>query len=133
MRRHTILMLSFAVSACATNGSGDGGLTIETTSKGQVLIGASCVAQTSAGNWNVTTPGVIYGVRPVSDLHVVCNKTGYRTSELIYRPEIHSGASLGIGLGGGSRRAGVGLGMSVPIAAGHGDYPARVTVDMNAQ
>jgi hypothetical protein len=131
--RHTILMLSFAVTACATNGSGDGSLAVDTTSRGQILAGASCVVKTDAASWTVITPAIIAGVMPTSDLRVVCDKPGYRTSELIYKPDARTGGSLGIGVGSGGRHTGVGFGFNMPIATGNGGYPARVTVDMNPQ
>lgn len=132
--RRSILILSLALAACATTGSGGGDITLETTSKGQPLAGATCVVHTGAGNWTVATPGTVVVGRPSGDLHVVCDKPGYRTSELIYKPSSgYSGSSMGIGVGGGSGHVGMGVGLSFPLMLGGGSYPARITVEMNPE
>lgn len=132
--RRSILILSLALAACATTGSGGGNIALETTSKGQPLAGATCVIHTGAGNWTVATPGTVVVGRPSGDLHVVCDKPGYRTSELIYKPSSgYSGSSMGIGVGGGSGHVGMGVGLSFPIMLGGGSYPARITVEMNSE
>lgn len=133
--RYSILILSLALAACATTGSGSGVIMLETTSKGQPLTGANCVIHTGAGNWTVATPGTVVVGSPSGDLHVVCDKPGYRTSELIYKPSSggYPGSSLGIGVGGGGGHVGMGVGLSFPIMLGGGAYPARITVEMNPQ
>jgi hypothetical protein len=131
--RHLILLLPIVLAACATTGSSGGSIAIETASRGQALPGANCNVSTNAGNWNVITPAVVAVGSASGDLHVVCNKDGYRTSEMIYRPSSPLGSSVGLGVGGGGEHVGVGVGLSFPILLGGGTYPSRVTVDLNAQ
>lgn len=130
--RHLILLVPFALAACATTGAGGrGGLTIDTVSGGQQVAGASCAVSTNEGTWNVVTPASIEGVSPSGDLRVVCNKPGYRTSEVIQRPSNPLGSSVGLGVGGGGGNVGVGVGLNFPIRVGGGSYPSRVTVELN--
>ncbi|HJV85758.1 MAG TPA: hypothetical protein VJ698_09795 [Noviherbaspirillum sp.] len=131
--RHLILLLSLALAACATTGSSGGSISIDTTSGGKTLPGARCAVTTGAGNWNVTTPATVMVGNPSGDLRIVCNKEGYRTSEVLYRPSSPVGSSVGVGAGGGSGHVGMGVGLSFPINLGGGTYPSRVTVDMNPQ
>jgi hypothetical protein len=131
--RHLVLLLPIALVACATTGSSGGRIAIETGSHGQTLAGANCSVSTNAGNWNVTTPAVVAVGSASGDLRVVCNKDGYRTSEMIYRPSSPLGSSVGLGIGGGGEHVGVGVGLSFPILLGGGTYPSRVAVDLNAQ
>ena len=100
---------------------------------GQPLPGASCTVSTASGSWNVVTPATVQIGSPNGDLHVVCNKDGFRTSELLFKPSSTSGSSLGLGVGGGGGHVGVGLGMSMPITMGSGSYPSRVSVELNPQ
>jgi hypothetical protein len=130
--RHLILLLPLVLTACATTGS-NGAIAIETATRGQPLPGANCVATNNAGSWNVVTPAKIAVGSANGDLHVICNKDGYRTSEMIFRPASPFGSSLGLGAGGGGGHIGVGVGLSVPITLGGGGYPSRITVDMNPQ
>lgn len=132
--RILIPFLSLAIAGCATTGAGSGEIAVDATSKGQALAGASCVVRTGAGSWNVITPAVVNVGGASGDLQVVCDKPGYRTSELVYRPSTgSSGSNVGIGLGGGGSHVGVGVGLSMPISSGGGRYPSRVTIDMNPQ
>jgi hypothetical protein len=132
--RSLMLVLPLALAACATTGPGGGSISIETTAKGQALAGANCVARTNSGSWSVVTPGTIT-VRGVNgNLHVVCDKLGYRTSELIYTPSRgFPGSSVGVGVGGGGSHVGVGVGVSVPVMTGGGGYPREITIEMNPQ
>lgn len=131
--RCSILLLTAVLAACATTGSDNGNVAIETRTGGQQLAGANCVVSTNSGSWNVVTPATVPIGSPNGDLRVVCNKQGYRTAETLYRPSTSSGSSVGLGVGGGGRSVGVGLGMSVPIQLGSRGYPGNVTVDMNPQ
>lgn len=131
--RRLILLLPVALAACATTGSNGGRIAVETVSHGQPLAGANCVASTNTGSWDLMTPATVMVGSANGDLHVVCNKDGYRTSEMIFRPSGPYGSSAGLGVGGGSGHVGVGLGLSVPISLGGGGYPSRVIVDMNPQ
>lgn len=130
--RHLILLVPFALAACATTGSGGGsGMVIDTVSRGEQVTGASCAVSTNAGTWNVVTPATLEGVTPSGNLRVVCNKPGYRTSEVIQGPSNPLGSSVGLGVGGGGGNVGVGVGLNFPIRVGGGNYPSRVTVELN--
>lgn len=131
--RHLILSLPFALAACATTGS-SGNVVIDTVSRGQTLPGANCVVSINRTSWNVTTPITLNVGSADGDLRVVCDKEGYRTSEVIYRPSMPYGSNVGFGIAGGSGgNIGVGLGMSMPVGAARGSYPPSVTVEMNPQ
>lgn len=131
--RYSILLLPLALAACATTGSNGGVVAISTVTKGQDLPGAQCHVSTAAGNWDVITPGSVQIGGAAGDLRVVCNKPGYRTSEVVYKPSSGYGSSLGIGAGGGGGNVGVGVGLSIPVRMGSGGYPADITVTMNPQ
>ena len=131
--RHLILLLPLAIVGCATTGSNGGVITVETASRGQTLAGANCVVSTASGNWNVVTPASLNIGDASGDLRVLCNKDGYRTSEMVYRPSNPYGSSVGLGVGGGGGNVGVGVGLNFPIRLGGGSYPSRVTVDLNPQ
>ena len=126
-----ILSLPIVIASCATTGSGDGIISIETASQGQPLAGANCAVSTNASNWNIVTPASVNVGRANGDLRVLCNKAGFRTSEMVFRPSTPFGSSLGLGVGGGGGHVGVGVGLSFPISLGGGSYPSRVTVDLN--
>ena len=132
MMRYLMLLVPFVLTACATTGPGNSVVSIETTSNGQALPGASCSVNTATGSWNVTTPAAAPIGSPSGDLRVICNKSAYRTSEVIYRPSSPLNSNIGIGLGTGGR-VGVGLGFGIPIGFGGGRYPSRITVDMHLQ
>ncbi|MDB5841686.1 MAG: hypothetical protein JWQ23_3638 [Herminiimonas sp.] len=143
--RYLIMSFSLALAACATPGPGNPNIAIETASGGQFVSGADCQVISSAGNWNVTTPAAVPAANSVGDLRVVCNKPGYRTSEVVYRGNGagsyggygYGGPNVGVGIGGGSGgRVGVGLGIGFPIGGGGGyaaGYPSRILVEMSPQ
>jgi hypothetical protein len=131
--RYLILSLPIALAACATTGSSGGRIAIDTVSGKQPLPGTTCVVSTNGGRWNVVTPGTVMVGGTNGDLHVVCNKSGYRTSEMIFQPSGPYGSSMGLGVGGGGGHVGVGVGLNVPISIGGGGYPSRVTVDLQPQ
>lgn len=128
------LSLSLLLGACATGGQGDGRVSITTASNGQEFGGANCVVTTAAGSWNIVTPATLQLGSANGELRIVCNRVGYRTSELRLPPYGQaSGSSMGVGLGGGSGGVGMGLGFSLPIMTGSGSYPPRVVVNMYQQ
>lgn len=134
--RRLILLLPVVLAACATTGSNGGVIAVDTAARGQALAGAACTVSNYGNTWNVTTPASISVGPPNGDLRVVCNKEGYRTSEVVYRPggSSYSGSSLGVGAGGWGSHVGLGVGVSMPIGAlTPAGYPTRVTVDMNPQ
>lgn len=134
-----ILMLPvlLMLCACATTLPFDGQVEILATSRDQPLTGAECIVTTDSGNWTVQTPGQAPVGAVNGDLRVVCNKAGYRTSEVIHRNSggrLSSGATrVGVGIGGGvgtHSGVGVSLGFGFPVAGGRSDYPSKVIVDM---
>lgn len=131
--RYLVLLLPVALAACATAGSGGRGLTVETASRGQSVGGANCAVSTGGVTWNVVTPATVPIESAGGDLRVVCNKDGYRTSELIVKPSSPVGSSMGVGVGGGSGNVGVGVGLNFPISLGGGGFPSHVTIELNPQ
>lgn len=131
--RYLILLLPMALVACATTGSSGGVIAVETATGGQELAGANCTVSTNSGTWNVVTPASVMVGNANGDLRVVCNKEGYRTSEMIFRPSSPLGSSVGLGAAGGGGNVGVGVGLSFPVSLGGGTYPSRVRVDLNPQ
>jgi len=128
------LSLLLLLGACATGGQGDGRVSFATASNGYEFGGANCVVQTGSGSWNIVTPATLQLGDANGELRIICNRRGYRTSELRLPPYGQSsGKSMGVGLGGGSGGVGVGLGFSLPIMTGGGSYPPRVVVNMYPQ
>lgn len=124
---------AFLLGACATGAGNDGRVSIVTASNGSEFAGANCVVNTNSQTWNIVTPATVMIGNANGDLHVICSKPGYRTSELILPSYGQSGPSVGLGMGGGSGNVGVGLGFSLPISTSGGYYPARVMVTMRPQ
>ena len=94
MKRYRLLSMmtmTLAVGACATPPVSND-LGIETASGGQFLPGANCTVQTVEGIFNVVTPATVPARNTPGDLRVVCDRPGYRTSEVVYR-------GLGYGVG----------------------------------
>jgi len=143
MRFPVAMMLVTAVAAlaaCASSPPTPGKIDVRTTSRSLPLAGADCTVETGAGRWTVVTPGSVVVGQPAGELRVVCNKAGYRSSEVIDRSGFaHGGGSstrLGVGVGGGLGRSsgvGVSLGMGFPFGSVQRGYPAEVVVDMNLQ
>lgn len=132
MIRVSIILTTLLLTACAGLPPYSGKVTILSTSKSQPLEGASCVVETGAGRWTVQTPGIVTVGQPAGDLRVVCEKAGYRTSEVIHRGQGGgSGSRLGVGIAGGSGGGmGISLGMGFPVSGWRHDYPEQVVVDM---
>lgn len=130
--RYMILTLSLLLAACATADPDQGRVSIVSASNGQQFGGASCTVATRGARWNIVTPATLMIGSGDGDLRIICNKAGYRTSELILPPYGQaSGSSVGVGMGGGSGNVGMGLGFSFPIATGSGYYPRQIVVNMN--
>ena len=139
MRRSGLFAMGLALGlgACATAPVSND-LSIETVSRGQPVPGASCTVQLVEGSFTIVTPAVVPARNTSGDLRVVCNKPGYRTSEVLYRggyagyDGYGSRTSLGFGLGGGGGSIGYGIGLGVPIGgASPSSMPASVLVEMN--
>ena len=130
--------LALGLGACATAPVSND-LGIETVSRGQPVSGANCTVQLVEGSFDIVTPAVVPARNTRGDLRVVCNKPGYRTSEVLYRggyagyDGYGSRTSLGFGLGGGGGGVGYGIGLGVPIGGGASpsSMPASVLVEMN--
>jgi hypothetical protein len=131
--RFLLYLLPFVLVACATSGTGNGNIAIETTAGGQSVPGANCTVNTNSGRWNVVTPATAPVGSASGDLRVLCNKAGYRASEVVYRPSTPTNSNVGLGIGGGSGNVGVGLGFGIPIGLGGGRYPSTITVEMSPQ
>lgn len=119
------------LSACVSAGPGQPGIMIETATQGQPLEGATCVATIGSVRWDVKTPAVIAIDGARGDLRIVCDKAGFRTSELIFKPEPGAGTTFSAGVAGGSYGGGGSLGMSFPLGGFSGRYPKRLVLDMN--
>ncbi len=138
MRWTALVFFSLLLAACASRPQRPEGLIdILSTARGQPLAGAECTLQTDAGSWTLQTPGSIDVGQPRGDLWVVCNRDGYRTSEVIIRAPGNAGplggTRVGVGVGGGLGRSsgvGVSLGMGIPFGLLRTRYPSRVVVDM---
>lgn len=126
--RSIVLLFPIALMACATSGS-SGALLVDAISQGQPLAAANCVVANNNATWNVIVPATINIGSVAGDLRVVCSKPGYRTSEVLYAPYKTVNSSLGVGVGGGN----VGIGLNIPVGLSTGNYPSRITVDMNPQ
>ena len=133
------LTLTLALGACVTPPVSND-LAIETASIGQFLPGANCTVQTVEGSFTVVTPATVPVRDTPGDLRVVCDRQGYRTSEVLYRGlgyggyGGYGGSSVGIGLGGGGGNVGFGLGLGIPIGGGaNNSAPSRIVVEMTPQ
>ena len=144
LRRAAVILTVLTLSACATTDDASqaqgGNIEVLAASGGQAVTGAKCVATTAAGRWELTPPAVVPIGAPAGDLRIICNKAGYRTSEVLYRPSpytVGGNSNVGVGIGGGSGNVGVGIGFNIPIGGGArtvpGGYPQRIVVEMNPQ
>lgn len=134
--RHIVYLLPLLLGACASAGSGNGNVAIETASNGQALQGATCVVSNNTGQWNVTTPASAPVGSPNGALRVLCNKPGYRASEVVHEPSYYgsSGSSVGLGVGRIGGHTGGGIGIGIPIGgSGRGGYASSVIVEMHPQ
>ncbi len=145
---HRSLILSLAVvsglsallgGCSSTPQRPEGRIDILTTTQGQPLSGAECTVETGAGSWKLVTPAVAEVGEARGDLRVVCNRAGFRTSEVLIRGGgsgyMPGSTRVGVGLGGGTwgghSGLGISLGFGFPLAGGSRQrYPAQVTVDM---
>jgi hypothetical protein len=133
----SMLTMTLAVGACATPPVSND-LGIETASAGQFLPGANCTVQTVEGSFTVVTPATVPIRNTPGDLRVVCERQGYRTSEVVYRGMGYGGyngygggPSVGLGLGGGGGSVGFGLGLGFPIGGvANNGAPSRIVVEM---
>lgn len=134
--RYFLLLFVVLLSACAT-GSEIRTVQIDTRSGGRPVTGATCLVNFGREGFTVTTPATLQTSGMQGDLQVVCNKPGYRTSELYYRRMQaggYGGPNVGVGLGGGSGGVGLGVGLNFPIQMGaRSDYPPSLTIDLTPQ
>lgn len=138
MRRAVPLVFPLLLAACASQPQRPPGqIEILSTTRGQPLAGAYCAVGTGAGSWTVQTPATVNVGEPRGDLRVVCEREGYRSSEVVIRGGAAGygpGSSrVGVGVGSGMRYGsgvGVSLGFGFPLASGSPRYPAQVVIDM---
>jgi hypothetical protein len=132
MRMVSVLALAAMLGACASAPVSND-VIFETVSRGQPLPDASCLVQTIEGSARISTPARLPLRNTQGDLRVVCDKPGFRTSEVLYRAGLYGAPAGSVGLGvasGGS--VGVGLGFGLPIGGpGPAGIPERVLVEMN--
>ena len=131
MRKVTLIAVSLLAGCAGMSGSRT--LQIDTRSGGQPLAGAVCQVNLGRERFDVTTPARMDVSQAQGDLQVVCNKPGYRTSELYYRATSSSGSSIGLGAGGGGGHVGLGVGLNFPLQTGRSDYPPQLTIDLTPQ
>lgn len=132
MLKRGALLCMLVLGGCAIAPVSDD-IGIESVSAGQALPGANCTVQTAEGSYSVQTPAAVPARHTRGDLRVVCEKAGYRTSEVLYRGlgygTYGNGSSIGLGLGGGGGNVGFGLGFGFPLGGGD-SAPARIVVEM---
>jgi len=134
MWRYAGLLVPLLLIGCASTGPNNGQVYIASAENGQEFGGASCTVLNNTQSWNIVTPTTLSIGGANGELRVVCNRAGYRTSEVRLPPiSSGSGSNVGVGLGGGTGAVGLGLGFRLPISSGGGYYPARVIVNMNRQ
>jgi len=139
--RILILMSSLLLAACASMGAKQQTVRISTVENGQMLEGAQCSVINNVQRWDIITPDSLDIVPADGELHIRCDKDGYRSSELRIAPAgaAPSGSSVGLGLGGArggfGSATGVGLGLSLPFggAGSRGGFPAEISVTMTRQ
>ena len=138
--RTFLMFTAIALSGCAT-GVGNQSLQIDTRSGGRAVAGAICKVNFGREGLTVTTPATLQTGSVQGDLQVVCNKPGYRTSELYYRRAQggggyggFGGSNVGVGVGGGSGGVGLGVGLNFPIQMGsRSDYPPNLTIELTPE
>ncbi|MFM8465938.1 MAG: hypothetical protein ACKOAO_00050 [Oxalobacteraceae bacterium] len=136
MKSRSVIPLLMLLASCASTTPADGRIEILTTSRSQPLEGAQCEVEIGVSKWTITTPGSLQVGEAKGDLSVVCNKEGYRTSEVVFRhgsSSVPGATRVGVGMGGGFggySGVGISLGFGFPLSSGRATYPARVVVDM---
>lgn len=138
MRWTALVFSPLLLAACATQPQRPPGqIDVSSTTRGQPLAGAECTVQTDTASLTLITPATIDLGEPRGDLWVVCNREGYRTSEVIIRAPGNNSTSsrtrVGVGVGGGIGRTsgvGVSLGLGLPFGSMQARYPAKVVVDL---
>lgn len=130
-RRAGALLLPSLLTACAAIQPGEPDMLLETAARGQSIAGATCAATIGLVRWEVSTPAVLAIGDARGELHIVCDKPGFRRSELIFRPE--SGATSGVnaGFGSGGYGSGIGLGLRFPLGGAPAYFPKRMVIDLN--
>jgi hypothetical protein len=137
---HGLALLALALAACAPLAPRSNRIAIETASGGAAVTDAECVVGNGSVGMTVKSPAVVEIARGNGDLHIVCNKPGYRRSEVLFQSGAagFSGSSVSFGIGassGGWNRGGVDLGLGMTqVLPGKdgavGEYPARIVVEM---
>ena len=124
------MLLWALLTACAGVSTGEPVILIETAARGQPVAGAACVATVGPVCWDVKTPAVLAVGGARGELHVICEKPGFRPSELIFRAAAGGyGTGVSAGFGGGIH--GSSIGMGIPLGGISAPYPRRLVIDLN--
>ncbi|MDR3477231.1 MAG: hypothetical protein P4M14_04295 [Gammaproteobacteria bacterium] len=117
-----MLFVAMLTSSCASIVSGTHQpVSIKTTP----AIGATCSLENNKGKWYVNqTPGSVTVSRSYHDMHVVCQKPGYKKVEKLVSSNTKAMAFGNVIFGGV-----IGAGVDVADGAAY-DYPADIMVDM---
>ena len=129
--RSAALVLPLLLAACVSTPGSEPAIVLETAARGQPEPGANCVASIGSVRWQVTTPAVLAVGGARGELHIVCDKPGFRSSELIFRPEAGAASGASIGFGSGGYGTSIGLGLSFPLSGASATYPKRLVIDLN--
>ena len=124
-------LLALMLGACAATAPADPAIMLETAVRGQPVAGATCAASIGPVRWDVTTPVVLAIGDARGELHIVCDKPGFRSSELIFRPEAGISSGVSAGFGSGGYGGGIGLGLGFPLGGASARYPKRLVIDLN--
>jgi len=139
--RILIVIPSVLLAACASLGVREQTVLITTVENGQLIEAAQCSVINNVQRWDIVTPESLQVRGADGELHIRCDKDGYRSSELRIAPAggAPSGSSVGLGLGGArggfGSATGVGLGLSLPFggAGSAGGFPAEIPVMMTRE
>lgn len=123
----SIICLSLLTSGCASIVNGHNqSLSVETRSKGEKVVDASCKLGNDKGTWYVKTPGSTTVRRSYENLSVSCEKAGLE-------PGLTSAKSTTKAMAFGNIIFGGAIGAGVDVMSGAAyDYPEVIVVDMEA-
>ncbi|MEQ1661813.1 MAG: hypothetical protein ABL877_03875 [Thiobacillus sp.] len=127
MKKIWVLATSVAMlsSGCASIVNGHNqSLSIETRSKGEKIVDASCKLGNDKGTWYVKTPGSTTVRRSYENLSVSCEKPGLEPGLTSAKSSTKAMAFGNIIFGGA-----IGAGVDVMSGAAY-DYPEVIVVDM---
>lgn len=119
------LLATLALTGCASIVNGNNQvISVETKSKGEPVVGASCRLENPKGTFFVTTPGTVTVRRAYDNLAVTCEKPGIATGIASVKSGTKAMAFGNIIFGGV-------IGAAVDVGSGAAyDYPTLISVDM---